>query len=1111
MIDNSHKIMIWACMLTVMLTVPTGAVIFSGDNYVPEPSASVIVEQLDTIVLQPNATEGKDTYIWGSAGNTDNNFGESSSIFAGSWSTLANIHSLIQFPISSNPKTVQSATLSLYVTNTNGAMFNCSVQSLNSTWEEGTTSNDMAANWTHRTTTAPWTTPGGDYAATPIAYMWGTQMDIWMDFDVTSIVNDWNTGATVNNGFILRGNNVLGANDLIYFASSDEANPIIRPKLTLTYSAEIEPPVPAQSFQEDDPARTISLVGKAGGTVEHISGIRTSGNSIPFWGATANQMHVQYIYTPEQVGAEGIISSLEFNRTTPTDTGLFNNFQVKFAHTTLDILTDTYNNNYQGTLLEVFPTQNLFVNSSNDDRWFRLNLNDDFTYDSEYNLLIDIVWNGDSGDSISMAAETITDRRVFDMAGGVTGGVDNSIPIIRFGVDVVNNAVIEDGVANNGMLFNNALTYGKMQILYNATELGNESGIVDSIGLFHSVAGVSSYPNLTISVAHTDDDSLSTTFGDNYLGSLTDVYFSDNVSFDETGWVEFDIDDTFTYDGVRNLLVQVEWNGTMFGLDSYMRRQNTVAGNGWLYTSTPGALTGSTSGNIYCVNLKFCESDNLTWSASSSNTNLFTATISGGQNLVITPIADANGVGTAYLTLTNSDGGQVTQNIPVTINAVNDAPILSGPGTITCTEDIETLVDMTPYMTDIDSPVEYMTYSTNSAYASVNGSIITFLYPEGIYDENVIITVTDNYGLSDTHIAYVTIVPVNDIPELASFVDTLTCDAELDEVYTVHPEDEETVTGNLTISTNSDYATVNNHVITFNYPKGIGSESVTITLVDEDIYGEQNTHNYDLAVTINDHPDIISHSPNGTDVAVTTTIQATFDMPMNETLVENAFTLSNGTDGVSGNFSWNTAHTAMTFTPNDALGNGLYLVTIGNTASSETGMSMYNTYSWNFTAALGTYDGDGDGIPDQYEIDNGLDPEVNDANSDLDSDGMPNIWEYEYGLDPGVDDGALDSDGDGVSNLDEYLEGNDPNNPDDAPSEFPWMLIIIILVIIVALVLVLLLMKNKKDEPEYKNEEYQGQEGQEFQEQEPVFEEQMVEEEINPSPDEMPPPPPPQE
>ena len=49
---------------------------------------------------------------------------------------------------------------------------------------------------------------------------------------------------------------------------------------------------------------------------------------------------------------------------------------------------------------------------------------------------------------------------------------------------------------------------------------------------------------------------------------------------------------------------------------------------------------------------------------------------------------------------------------------------------------------------------------------------------------------------------------------------------------------------------------------------------------------------------------------------------------------------------------------------------------------------------------------------------------------DRDLDTMPYWYELEYGLDPDVDDRAGDIDDDGLSNGDEYAEGTIPNDPD---------------------------------------------------------------------------------
>ncbi len=72
-------------------------------------------------------------------------------------------------------------------------------------------------------------------------------------------------------------------------------------------------------------------------------------------------------------------------------------------------------------------------------------------------------------------------------------------------------------------------------------------------------------------------------------------------------------------------------------------------------------------------------------------------------------------------------------------------------------------------------------------------------------------------------------------------------------------------------------------------------------------------------------------------------------------------------------------------------------------------------------------DTDDDGLTDAEEINTyGTDP----LDPDTDGDLMPDGWEVDNGLDPIVDDAADDLDGDGLTNYQEYLNGSNPNNAD---------------------------------------------------------------------------------
>lgn len=97
-------------------------------------------------------------------------------------------------------------------------------------------------------------------------------------------------------------------------------------------------------------------------------------------------------------------------------------------------------------------------------------------------------------------------------------------------------------------------------------------------------------------------------------------------------------------------------------------------------------------------------------------------------------------------------------------------------------------------------------------------------------------------------------------------------------------------------------------------------------------------------------------------------------------------------------------------------------------------------------------DADGDGRTNQEEYNAGTDPLIDDwrgptsaisaifltdtggfdgpRTRDTDGDGMPDWWEIQYGLDKDVSDAIADADADGISNLDEFNSGSNPTVQD---------------------------------------------------------------------------------
>ncbi len=94
-------------------------------------------------------------------------------------------------------------------------------------------------------------------------------------------------------------------------------------------------------------------------------------------------------------------------------------------------------------------------------------------------------------------------------------------------------------------------------------------------------------------------------------------------------------------------------------------------------------------------------------------------------------------------------------------------------------------------------------------------------------------------------------------------------------------------------------------------------------------------------------PTILSATPTGVNVSITTTITITFNESMNVSSIDNAITIS---PNVQSSFSWNADYTTLTITPSGNLSyNTTYNITVGIGAEDIAGNNLENPYSWEFT------------------------------------------------------------------------------------------------------------------------------------------------------------------
>lgn len=140
--------------------------------------------------------------------------------------------------------------------------------------------------------------------------------------------------------------------------------------------------------------------------------------------------------------------------------------------------------------------------------------------------------------------------------------------------------------------------------------------------------------------------------------------------------------------------------------------------------------------------------------------------------------AEADGPGTHTITVRVSDGqgGSGAESFTVTVNEVNNAPVMEEIDDLTVAE--RTPISFTPEVSDIDLPAQTLTYTLGPgapAGATINGATGLFQWTpseaQGPGTFTISITVTDSGGLSDTQSFSVTVTEVQDAPVIEEITD----------------------------------------------------------------------------------------------------------------------------------------------------------------------------------------------------------------------------------------------------------------------------------------------------------------------------------------------------
>jgi len=195
-----------------------------------------------------------------------------------------------------------------------------------------------------------------------------------------------------------------------------------------------------------------------------------------------------------------------------------------------------------------------------------------------------------------------------------------------------------------------------------------------------------------------------------------------------------------------------------------------------------------------------------------------------------------DGVPSATIKLTVSDGTTaVSKSFTVSADDVNDPPVIKGlPAEVSVIADEPQELDLSPFISDVDTSRDNLAISTTSDHITVNKLVLTLSYPKDVESETVTISVSDGEYTARGDM----LVKVTFIAQPPAFSDDfgdiegISPDVPYELDMSVMVKDPDTPDTGLSLMVDSAYASVNGMLVTFLYPEGIEEENVTFTVSD---------------------------------------------------------------------------------------------------------------------------------------------------------------------------------------------------------------------------------------------------------------------------------------
>ncbi|WP_448569339.1 tandem-95 repeat protein [Thalassotalea ganghwensis] len=294
-------------------------------------------------------------------------------------------------------------------------------------------------------------------------------------------------------------------------------------------------------------------------------------------------------------------------------------------------------------------------------------------------------------------------------------------------------------------------------------------------------------------------------------------------------------------------------DGTATNTDSTTVVTSTSVNDAPSITIANSLTTSENTAQVLSFSYTDVDGDTVTATEQTAPTN---GSISiSGTNITYTPVSYYNGSDSFVVTLSDGSGYSTNHAVSVTVNSVNQDPVITIANSLSTDEDTPAVLSFSYSDVDGDTVTATQQTAPTNGSLSISGTNITYT-PAPNYNgsDSFVVTLSDGSGYTNNHSVAVSVNAVNDDPSV-SIANSLTTSENTAQVlsFSYTDADGDTVTAteqtaptngsisisgtNITYTPNANYNGSDSFVVTLSDGNGYGTNhavSVTVTSVNQD-------------------------------------------------------------------------------------------------------------------------------------------------------------------------------------------------------------------------------------------------------------------------------------